>query len=100
MSFCTKSISSKNLHDDDVNIGSMLIIDERIEELQDLIPSTRKSVTKNEAQLKEAARRILEHPCAVISSFSLKKRVDYDAANFLVEQCVLLFTEDLFDDHS
>ncbi|CAM4852357.1 unnamed protein product, partial [Rotaria magnacalcarata] len=78
----------------------MLITDEHIKEIEDLIPSTRKSVTKNEVQLKEAARRILEHPCAVISNCSLAKRIDYNAANFLVEQCLLLFTGDLFNDHS
>jgi hypothetical protein len=100
MSFCSKNISPKNLHDDDINIGSMLITDEHIEELEDLILSTRKPIRKYEAQLKEAARRVLEHPCVVISTCSLTKRVDYDAANFLVEQCLLLFTEDLFDDHS
>ncbi|CAF4808358.1 unnamed protein product, partial [Rotaria socialis] len=100
MSFCSKNISPKNLHDDDINIGSRLITDEHIKEIEDLIPSTRKSATKNEVQLKEAARRILENPCAVISNCSLTKRIDYDAANFLVEQCLLLFTEDLFNDHS
>jgi hypothetical protein len=100
MSFWSKNISPKNLHNDDINIGSMLITDEHIEELEDVILSTRKSITKHEAQLTEAARRILEYQCVVISSFSLKKRVDYDAANFLVEQCLLLFTEDLFDGHS
>ncbi|CAF2146068.1 unnamed protein product [Rotaria magnacalcarata] len=100
MSFCSKNISPKNSHDDDINIGSMLITDEHIKEIEDLIPSTRKSVTTNEVQLKEAARRILEHPCAVISNCSLTERIDYDAANFLVEQCLLLFTGDLFNDHS
>ncbi|CAF3169111.1 unnamed protein product [Rotaria socialis] len=100
MSFCSKNISPKNLHDDDINIGSRLITDEHIKEIEDLIPSTRKSATKNEVQLKEAARCILENPCAVISNCSLTKRIDYDAANFLVEQCLLLFTEDLFNDHS
>jgi hypothetical protein len=41
-----KNISSKNLHDDDINIDSMLITDEHIEELEDLIPPTRKPLTK------------------------------------------------------
>ena len=94
--------NNNNNNDDDDNkikVGNMSITDDNMEEIEKLIPSVKKPVTKYQLRLNKAARRILKHPCAVISNCSLVKRIDNDAANFLVEECLLLFAEDLFNDY-
>ncbi|CAF4046711.1 unnamed protein product [Rotaria sp. Silwood2] len=118
MSFVSENVNIKQSHNDhdyakninntdnndganhNMNAENVSITDENIEEIEKFALLVGRPVTKYEIRLKEAAKRILQHTCAVISNCSLTESIDYDAANSLVEGCLLQFTEDLFADHS
>ncbi|CAF1660198.1 unnamed protein product [Rotaria magnacalcarata] len=79
------------------NIG---VTDADVKELENLLPCAQRTTTDHELQLKKVCRQLLQHPCGAISTLSLMKNIDRDAANLLVEECLLLFTDDLFEVHS
>ncbi|CAF1311818.1 unnamed protein product, partial [Rotaria magnacalcarata] len=64
------------------------------------LPCAQRTVTDHDLHLKKVCRQLLQHPCGVISTLSLMKKIDRDAANLLVEECLSLFTDDLFEVHS
>lgn len=94
--------SSPNPGNDDTSIISedITVTDADIEELENSLPSAKRIriTTANELRLQEAGKRLLQHPCAVIATISLKNKIDREAANFLVEECLFIFTEHLFDE--
>ncbi|CAF3717580.1 unnamed protein product [Rotaria sordida] len=78
------------------NSENTAITDADIEELNSLLPCFKQTPTDYELRLKKACQKLLQHPCSIISTLSLVKKIDQDAANLLVDECLLLFTNDLF----
>ncbi|CAF4854420.1 unnamed protein product, partial [Rotaria sp. Silwood1] len=72
------------------------VTDVDIEELENLLPCIKQTPTDYELRLKKACQQLLQHPCSVISTLSLVKKIDREAANLLVDECLLLFSDDLF----
>ncbi|CAF1133219.1 unnamed protein product [Rotaria sp. Silwood1] len=72
------------------------VTDVDIEELEKLLPCIKQTPTDYELLLKKACQQLLQHPCSVISTLSLVKEIDREAANLLVDECLLLFSDDLF----
>ncbi|CAF3171329.1 unnamed protein product [Rotaria socialis] len=62
------------------NIG---VTDEDMKELENLLPCAQRTITDHELHLKKACRQLLQHPCGVVSTLSLMKKIDRDAANFV-----------------
>ncbi|CAF4392424.1 unnamed protein product, partial [Rotaria magnacalcarata] len=79
------------------NIGGT---DADMKELENLLPCAQRTITDHELHLKKVCRQLLQHLCGAISTLSLRKKIDRDAANLLVEECLLLFTYDLFEVHT
>ncbi|CAF2102869.1 unnamed protein product [Rotaria magnacalcarata] len=79
------------------NIG---VTDADMKELENLLPCAQRTITDHELHLKKVRRQVLQHPCGAISTLSLMKKFDRDAATLLVEECLLLFTNDLFEVYS
>lgn len=69
-----------------------------LSELDQFLPTEERVRSPNEIQIRQAAEHILKNSPGVISTLFLRKEIDVDAANFLVEECLLLFTDDLFED--
>jgi hypothetical protein len=71
-----------------------------IEELENILPYKRKkpSPTDHELRVFKACQEILQNSCAVISTVSLTSTTEMDAANILVDDCLLVFLPDLFKD--
>ncbi|CAF3628835.1 unnamed protein product [Rotaria sordida] len=90
----------KSPADNDPNSGNISVTDTDIHELENLVPYPRQAPTEYEQHLKEACQQLLRHPCGIISTLSLAKKIDTTAANLLVEQCLLLYTDDLFAAHT
>ncbi|CAF3486650.1 unnamed protein product, partial [Rotaria sp. Silwood2] len=78
------------------NSENTAITDADIEELKSLLPCSKQTSTDYELRLKKACQKLLQHPCSIISTLSLVKKIDQDAANLLVDECLLLFIDDLF----
>jgi hypothetical protein len=68
-----------------------------MEELEEFLPSHEQVPTDYELRIKKAAQHILENCCGIISTFSLTENIKRDAANLLVDECLLIFTNDLFE---
>ncbi|CAF3269861.1 unnamed protein product [Rotaria sp. Silwood2] len=76
------------------------ITDANIQEIENIFLNVTRTPTEYELRLKKACQQLLQHPCSVISTLSLVKKIDRDAANCLVDDCLLLFTDNLFEAHS
>jgi hypothetical protein len=96
--------SSKNLHqqssdnDDASDSTNEEVTEADIEELENILPFEKPPTTNNELRLFKACQEILQNSCGVISTVSLLSRTKLDAANFLVNDCLLIFIDDLFKD--
>ena len=95
-----KTNSNQNQNNNNTNSSDSLTVDDNIEELYSLISSKKPPPTEQEIRLKAAAKRILQCNCAVISDEFLKSKIDRHAANLLVDECLLIFAQDLFNDES
>jgi len=75
-------------------------MDINIEELENILPRNRSTSTHHDRDLrvKQAAKYLLENCSGIISTLRLTKSIDKAAANLLVEEYLLLFTDDLFED--
>ena len=91
----TSQSSENDFSDEDTDITDL-----HMQQLESLLPRVRKTLTDYELRLKTACRQLLQKSTGVISMLSLIETIDRDAADFLVDECLLLFTDDLFEAHS
>jgi hypothetical protein len=77
----------------------MNITDADIDEIQNPTAHNKQILTRHELRVKQAARRLLQDCCGIISPICLIEKVDKAAANLLVEDCLLQYTDDLFEDY-
>lgn len=73
-------------------------MDDDFTELQQFLPTEERIQSPNELCIKQAAERILKHGSAAIALVCLMGDADMDAANYLVEDCLLQHIDDLFED--
>ncbi|CAF2882928.1 unnamed protein product [Rotaria sp. Silwood2] len=91
-----KSATGDNNRDLDNNA----VTDTNTQEIENMFLNVKQTPTEYEIRLKKACQQLLRYPCSVISTLSLVNKIDRDAANFLVDDCLLLFTDNLFEAHS
>ena len=74
------------------------VTDADMQELENLFPSNKRIMSPRHQRVIKAAQQLLQRPYPIISTLSLTKSIERDAANLLVDECLLLFTDDLFGD--
>jgi hypothetical protein len=97
----TQQLSNDNdASDSDPDSDNKEISDHDIEELEKLITSIKSSSPSvgPDPRVLAAAQDILQHSCGVISLVSLTTKTKLAAANLLVDDCLLICIEDLFQD--
>jgi hypothetical protein len=92
------SSSPYSLTDDDDDFKTTVVTDADIEQLENFLPPNKQNVSRHELRVKKAAKDLLLRSSGIISMVSLMKNIEIDAANFLVDQCLFLCTDDLFQD--
>ena len=73
-------------------------MDDDFTELQQFLPTEERVQSPNDLCIKQAAERILKHSAGAIPMVCLTGEADMDAANYLVEDCLLHHVDDLFED--
>ncbi|CAF2843706.1 unnamed protein product [Rotaria sp. Silwood2] len=74
------------------------ITDADIEELENMLSFKKVPSTNRDTCIFKAAQDILQNSISIISMLSLESTIKLDAANYLVEDCLLIFKENLFKD--
>jgi hypothetical protein len=94
----TSSSSDSVIDDDVVSSESEMVTDADIAELESILSAGNKTVSNDELLTKKAAEDILKRSSGNISMVCVSNDIEIDAANLLVDQCLFLSTEDLFED--
>src|SRR5438132_10067076 len=83
-------------NDDNDDPPIRVVTDTDLEELENFLPCYERAVSPNEKRVREVAQYLLQHFSGIISTTSLMESIEIDAANFLVDECLFLSTNDLF----
>jgi hypothetical protein len=95
-------MSSTHANSDSVTVNDVIdspttaITDADFEEFENLLPRHELAVSPNRQCVREVAQHLLEHFAGIISTTLTD--IEIDPANFLVDECVFLSTDDLFRD--
>jgi hypothetical protein len=90
------SVSRNDVRDSDNDV----ITDADMNEIENLFASNKRIISPRHQRVIKVARQLLQQPSPIISTLYLTKSIERDAANMLVEECLLLFTEDLFGEQN
>jgi len=73
-------------------------MDRVLDDLQTLFSNTKRAPTSYERKVFETAKKLLKSKLGVFSVYELLGEYDNDAINLLVDECLFVFTDDLFKD--
>jgi hypothetical protein len=73
--------------------------DDIIKAIENWASFSKRTVSHHEQRVTKVAQDLLHRRSGIISIALLMKKIQIDAANLLVDECLFLFTDDLFGDH-